>query len=73
MENVAVLPCVTVDRVRISHSNALIHTAHVMIIISHNLRLYGFPVVIAEITLCWGIMNVCQHMYVAFAPPQYLL
>jgi len=62
---------VTVDRIRICHSVSLIYMAHVAVIIRHNLWLYGLPVIIAEITLCWWVVYVCQNTYVAFVPPQY--
>ena len=63
------LPCTMVDRIRIRHSISLIYIAHVAVIIRHNLRLYGLPISIAEITLCWCIVYVCQNTYVAFVPP----
>ncbi len=63
------LPCATVDRIRICHSISLIYIAHVAVIIRHNLRLYGLPISIAEITLCWCVVYVCQYTDVAFVPP----
>ena len=63
------LPCATVDRIGVCHSISLIYIAHVAVIIHHSLRVYGLPIVIAEITLCWCVMYVCQNMYVAFVPP----
>jgi hypothetical protein len=48
-----------VDGVRLGPSISLIYIAHATVIICHSLRLYGLPVTIAEITLCWGIMIVC--------------
>ena len=65
------LPCMTVDRIGICHSISLIYIAHVAVIIRHNLRLFGLPVIIAEITLCWWVMDVRQYTYVALVPPQY--
>ena len=65
------LPCVTVDRVRISHSVSLIYITYVVVIICHNLWLYGLPIIIAEITFCRCIVCVCQSAYVTFVPPQY--
>jgi len=65
------LPCATVDRIGIYHSISLIYIAHVTVITSHNLRLYGLPVIIAEITLCWWVMDVRQNKYVAFVPLKY--
>jgi len=59
------LPCVTVDRIGVCHSISLIYIAHVASIIHHNLGFYGHPIVIAEITLCWCIVYVCQNTYVA--------
>jgi len=64
------LPCVTVNRIGICHSICLIYIAHVAVIICHNLRLYGL-LVIAEITLCWWVMDVRQNTYVTFVLPQY--
>ena len=61
------LPCAMV----FCHSVSLIYIAHVAVVIRHNLRLYGLPIIITEITLCWWIMYVCQNMYVPFVPPQY--
>ena len=69
-EFLCTLPCATVDRIAFCHSISLIYIAHVVVIICHNLRLYGLPI-IAEITLCCWIMYVCQNTYVAFVPPQY--
>jgi len=57
--------------VTVGHSVTLIHIAHMMVIIHHNLRLYGFSSLIAEITFRWGIMNISQHAYVSLVPPQY--
>jgi hypothetical protein len=64
-------PCAKVDRIRIRHSVSLIYTAHVAVIIVHNLWLYGLPIVITKITLCWSVVDVCQTLCVAFVPPQY--
>ena len=55
------LPCATVDRIRICHSISLIYIAHVAVIVRHNLRLYGLSITIAEITLCWWVVYVCQN------------
>jgi hypothetical protein len=63
--------CTMPDGVTICHSVPLIHIAHVTVIIHHNLRLYGFPSVNAEITFGWGVVNIRQHAYVSFVPPQY--
>ena len=65
------LPCATVDRIRICQSVSLIYIAHMAVIIFHNLWLYGLPIIITEITLCWCVVDVCQDTYVAFVPPQY--
>ena len=64
-------PCATVERIGFCHSVSLIYLAHVAVIIRHNLRLYGLTIFIAEITLCWWIMYVCQNTYIPFVPPQY--
>ena len=56
-------PCATVDRIGFCHSISLIYTAHVAVIIRHNLQLYGLPIIIAEITLCWCVVNICQNTY----------
>jgi len=48
------LECAMADGVTVSHSVTLIHIAHMMVIIHHNLRLYGFSSFIAEITFRWG-------------------
>lgn len=65
------LPCATADGVKISHSISLIHIAHVTFRIHHILQFYGLPVIIAEIMICQGIVNVFQHMFIAFVPQQY--
>ena len=64
-------PCTTVDRIGFCHSISLIYIAHVAVIIRHNLRLYGLPIIVAEITLCWWTMYVCQNTYVPFVSPRY--
>ena len=63
------LPCTTVNRIGICHSICLIYIAHVVVIIRHNLRLYGLPVIITEIAFCRCIVDVVQNTYVAFVPP----
>ena len=65
------LPCATVDRIRFCHSISLMYVAHVAVIILHNLQLYGLPITIADITLYWWVVYVCQNTYVAFVLPQY--
>jgi len=65
------LECVPADGVTVGHSVTLIHTAHTMFIIHHNLRLYGFSTLIAEITFRWGIVNIRQYAYVSLVLPQY--
>ena len=55
----------------IGHSVALIHIDHMMVIILHNLWLYGFSSLIAEINFCWGIVNIRQHANVSLVLPQY--
>ena len=60
-----------VDRIGFCHSISLIYIAHVADIIRHNLRLYGLPIIVAEITLCWWTMYVCQNTYAPFVSPQY--
>ena len=64
------LPCTTFDGIGICHSISLITIANVAVIIRHNLRFYGLPV-IAEITLCLWVMDVRQNTYVAFVPLRY--
>jgi len=44
------LPCATIDRTKNCHSISLIYIAHVVVIIRPNLRFYGLPIVITEIT-----------------------
>jgi hypothetical protein len=63
------LPCSTVDRIRIRLFISLIYVTHVAVIIRHNLRLYGLPVSISEITLCCCVVYVCQNTYFAYVPP----
>ena len=65
------LECVPADEVTVGHSVTLIHTANLMVIIHHNLQLYGFSCLIAEITFCRGIVNTRQHAYVSLVLPQY--
>jgi len=43
------LECATANGVTVNHFVTLIHIAHMMVIIHHNLRLYGFSSFIAEI------------------------
>ena len=57
--------CAAADGVTVGHAVTLIHTAHMMVIVHHNLRLYGFSCLIAEITFCWGIVNIHQHAYLS--------
>ena len=59
------LECAQADGVTVGHSVPLIHIAHMMVIIHHNLWLYSFSSLIAEITFCWGIVNIRQHAYVS--------
>ena len=63
------LPCVTVDRIGVCHSIALICIAHVAVLIRHNLRGFGLPIVIAEVTPCLCVVYVCQNTHVTFVPP----
>jgi hypothetical protein len=43
------LECAPADGVTVGHSVTLIHIAHMMLIMHHNLRHYGFSSLIAEI------------------------
>ena len=61
----------TVNRIGFCYSISLIYITHVAVIILQNLLLYGLPIIVAEITLCWWAMYVCQNMYVPFVSPQY--
>ena len=61
-ESLGPLPCATVDRIRICHSISLNYIAHVEVIIRHNLQLYGLTIIIAEISLCWWVMDVFQNL-----------
>jgi hypothetical protein len=63
--------CAPADGVSVGDSVTLIHIAHMMVIIPHNLWLYGFFSLTAEITFRWGIVNITQHAYVSFVSPQY--
>ena len=65
------LDCALVDGVTVCHFVSLIHIAHVMVIIHHNLQLYGFSSFTAGITFHRSIMNVHQHTDVSLVPPQY--
>jgi hypothetical protein len=38
------------DGVTVGHTVTLIHIAHMMVLIHHDMRLYGFSCLIAEIT-----------------------
>ena len=62
------LECAPAGGITVGHSVTLIHIAHMMVIIHHNLRVYGFSSLIAKITFCWGIMNISQHAYVSLVP-----
>jgi hypothetical protein len=68
-KNFCPLPCATVDRIGILHSISLIYVTHVVVIIRHKLRLYGLPISITEITLCWYVVYVCQNTYITFVLP----
>ena len=57
------LECAPAGGVTAGHSAILMHTTHMMVIIHHNLWLYGFSSLIAEITFRWGIMNISQASY----------
>jgi hypothetical protein len=57
--------CVMADGVTVGHSVTLIHVPHMMVIIHHNLQLYGFSSFITEITFRWGILNISQHAYIS--------
>ena len=61
----------TADGVTDCQSVTLIHITHVMVIIHHNLHLYGFSFLIREITFHWTVMNIHQHANVSLVPPQY--
>jgi hypothetical protein len=65
------LECEPADGVTVGHSFTLIHIAHMMVIIHHNMRLYGSYSLTAEITFHWDIVNIRQHAYVSLVPPQY--
>jgi hypothetical protein len=65
------LQCSMADGVAVGYSVSLTHEAPVTGITHHNLQLYGPPVTVAEITFCGAIVDICQHAYVAFVPPQY--
>jgi len=47
--------------INVGHSGTLNHIAYMMVIIHHNLRLYGLSSLIEEITFGWGIMNISKH------------
>jgi len=59
------LECALAGGVTVGHSVTLNHIAHMMVIIHHNLQLYGFSSLNAVITFHWGIMNMSQHAYVS--------
>ena len=63
------LECTPADGVTVVHSVALIHIDHMMVVIHHNLQLYGFSSSIAEINFQWGIVNIRQHANVCLVPP----
>jgi hypothetical protein len=65
------LECVPADGVTVGHSVTLIHIARMMVIIHHSLRVYGFSSLTAEITFCWGIVNIHQQANVSLVPLQY--
>jgi hypothetical protein len=56
------LECAMTDGVTVGHSVTLIHIAHMMVMIHLNLWFYGISSLLAEITFCWGIVNVRQLM-----------
>ena len=55
------LSCATDDKVRICHFISLIYIDHVTVIIRHSLQIYGLPIIIAEITPFWCIVDICQN------------
>jgi len=65
------LECALAGGASVGHYVTLIHIAHMMFISLHNLWLYGFSSLIAEITFCWGIMNISPQAYNSLVPPQY--
>ena len=50
------------------HSAILIHIDHMIVIMHHSLRDYGFSSIISEISFRWGTQ---QNGYVSLVPPQY--
>ena len=64
------LGCVMADGVTVFHS-VIIHIAHMMVIIDHNLQLYGFSSLIAEITFHWGIAIIREHANVSLVLPEF--
>jgi hypothetical protein len=65
------LECAPADAVTVGHSVTLIHIAQMMVITHHNLQLYGFSSLTAEITFLWGILNIHQRAYVSLVPQEY--
>lgn len=54
-----------VDGVAVCHLTSLIHIAHVMFTVHHNLQLYGFP---SHITGSYCMLGHCEHSSVFVCP-----
>jgi hypothetical protein len=61
----------TADGVAVGHSISVVHLTHATRIICHNFWVYGLPITIAEITLCWCNVATRQYVYVTFVSLQY--
>ena len=64
------LLCAMADGVAVGHPISVIHMAHVIIIIDHNLQLYGLCISLADSDFCGEVVYVCHHINVMFVPPQ---
>ena len=52
--------------VAVCHSVTSVNVTHMSIVILHSVRLQGVSTLITKVTFFWWIMNICQHVHVAF-------
>ena len=58
------LECAPAGGVTVGHSVTLIHIAHMMVIIHHNLRLYGFPLSLQKLPSA-GAIRILFNMHMS--------
>jgi len=53
-------------RVGVRHSFTSVNVTHMSIVNMRNVRIQGFSTLITKVTFFWWIMNIFQHVHVAF-------